>query len=135
MFVCRDVLAQVGTQGSRRACEAFDNCSCTKTGQLRPSCFLCMFGFPISFRDPPHISYYVFMVVSMISLGFQAYSFMALCDVPCYYYFRAKWHIRGTPSPFLRHQLALKQVTLRRWFPCIPFNPYYPVPARDLIGL
>ena len=59
---------------------------------------------------------------------------MALCDVPCYFPIRAKWHIRGTPSPFLRHQLALKLVTLWRLFPHITLT-LIPVPCPGPYGL
>ena len=77
-------------------------------------------GLLFSFRDPPPFNWFIIV----ISLGFHAYYIWPLHGQYRIYSLRAI----GFPLPFLRHLLALKQVTSRRWFPSI-LSPLFPVPC------
>ena len=77
------------------------------------SCFLGVLPL-FSFRGPPPISnfgvhgdfhYYRYF------LRLPGLLFIGPCMAMFLCYFRAKWHYRGTPSPFLELQLALKLET------------------------
>ena len=56
--------------------------------------------------------------------------------LPIYYASQVAFS-RGTPSPQLIFWAPAGSPAgdPGRWFPLIPFIPYYPVPARDHIGL
>ena len=62
---------KLGPLGPDVHAEAFRKSCCTKTADLKAFLFLCMFGSPISFREPAiPISLMFYDVFHPISLGF-----------------------------------------------------------------